>query len=123
MLMKLSLKVLKCYFDLTRMNLIGDLNSWKTMKQVVRALTYWLQDLWAGSIDDMLRCGKDPKFSDLRALVSREARISRDRFGKLSVSRPPRSTRTPNRKQISLINHSNGLLLIRKNGSFHESPQ
>lgn len=64
-------------------------------------------ELRATAVDDTLMYGNDPKFSDLQALMTREARNSESRFGKLASESPPqRSVRMPNSKQNSPKNHS-----------------
>lgn len=60
-------------FGLMRTNYLGELNSLKMMKQVVRASSNRMQKLWPMVVDDMLSCGNGHKFSDLQALVSYEA--------------------------------------------------
>lgn len=107
-LTKLSLQMLNCEVTLTQMNCLGDLNSLQMMEQVVRASSSGIQELWARSVDDMFTCGNDREFSNLHVLVSREARISHGRFGKLaSDSRP----------------HQMLYFLIRQKGLFHEPAQ
>lgn len=83
-LTKLLLEMMNCEVGLTQMNCPGDLNSLQTMEKIDRALPNRIQELWSRAASYMLRCRNDTKFTDLRALVSREARISRSRFGTLA---------------------------------------
>lgn len=70
-----------------------------------------IEEFSDGVVDDMLKCGYDPKFSDLRTSLSLEAQVSRSRFGKLaSENRPQWSGRTLSWKNNFQNDRSDALL-------------
>lgn len=75
-LKKLSLKMASCDVIPIQMNCLEDLNSLQTMEELVGVLPSRIRELWAKTVTDMLRCGNDPTFGALKAMVSIVARIS-----------------------------------------------
>lgn len=110
-LRSLSSEMLNGEVALTQISCAKDLNSLITAQQVLWDLTNGIQYLWAKSVNYMLRCGSDPKFNYLQALVSREVRISRSRSGKLaSDSRSYRGVGKPIWKLNLSEDHSEALI-------------